>query len=68
LDEPILELGALLTIAKIFDMIVSMNEKDKQNSVADAQHLTDMVDKIIGEIGRNGLFPPCQGCGLALKQ
>ncbi len=32
-----------------------------------ADNLPDMFDKIIGEMGRNAVFPPCQGCGLAME-
>jgi len=32
-----------------------------------ADNLPDMFDKIIGEIGRNAVFPPCQGCGRAME-
>jgi hypothetical protein len=31
-----------------------------------AENLSDMFDKLIGEMGRNVVFPPCQGCGLAM--
>ena len=32
-----------------------------------AENLPEMFDKIIGEMDRNVVFPPCQGCGLAME-
>jgi hypothetical protein len=32
-----------------------------------SENLPDMFDKIIGEMGRNAVYPPCQGCGLAME-
>jgi hypothetical protein len=31
-----------------------------------SENLAEMSDKLIGEIGRNAAFPPCQSCGLAM--
>lgn len=31
-----------------------------------AEDASDMFDKLIGEMGRNAAFPPCQSCGLAM--
>src|SRR5580704_545690 len=31
-----------------------------------AEDVSDMSDKLIGEMGRNAAFPPCQSCGLAM--
>jgi hypothetical protein len=49
--------------------------KDKQRSEpfegpgreTGAESLSDMADKIIGEMDRNAVFPPCQACGLAME-
>ncbi len=30
------------------------------------EDLSDMCDKLLGEMDRNAAFPPCQSCGLAM--
>jgi hypothetical protein len=37
------------------------------NQQSGAEHLPEMFDKITGEMGRNVVFPPCKGCGLAME-
>jgi hypothetical protein len=51
---------------KISDKKQSEQFKETAREIS-AENLSDMFDKIIGEIGRNVVFPPCQGCGLAME-
>jgi hypothetical protein len=50
---------------KIKDKRQSERSKETARQVG-AEDASDMFDKLIGEMGRNAAFPPCQSCGLAM--
>jgi predicted RNA-binding Zn-ribbon protein involved in translation (DUF1610 family) len=40
---------------------------DNSNRTTPTQNLSEMTDRLLGEIARDAAFPPCKSCGLAME-
>jgi hypothetical protein len=60
------EQGRDVVVIKTMDRPQSGQPEDAAGEIG-AENLSDMFDKLIGQMGRNAAFPPCKGCGLAME-